>query len=562
MRITILTVVLSLILFATRLAVYGTVVMQNLPEEEQSLANTVDPWGLAFSDQLARFQRYFGNSTNASFVVGYTHSLVKIWRNKYWFRGAEVIAPGEAEETKPLWGTAGSVISFQIAILPNTGAKACRYQVTTKSPVSTRIFREEFIKVGSESYPRFESTYWPDPLVPDNDCELSGIWAGVFWVEVVVPADFGQHRFEVKVLVAANGGEQTVLTVPVEVIELKPDPPDFHLVAWFNKGKLSDIQFDAMCDLALEHHLEPLTKRELTALWSTNSPNKFEQRVQSLMKKGQRIFQIEKPDPALYAFLVKNGWLDRFMIYSNVDEPSESVFHAKNIPYAQAIRTNFPGLRIFLASEFHTSMSEGCDIWLTDLSSANYDPRSFVPPAQPQLWHYYCHLPINWQMRAPLTLAPNMQIDNDALEHRVALWMSWYYKASGVFIFAGNADWNNLGANFWNSLDLSGNEYRTAYKFPYGGIHYGNGILIYPPQTTDGEPIPSMRLKVLRDGMQDIALFQSALRKYGNRVQTFVSPVPDVFQHPHYYDRLPETLLEKREALLKRIRELEVGNDR
>jgi len=142
MRITILTVVLSLrVLFATHLAVYGAVVMQNLPEEEQSLANTVDPWGLAFSDQLARFQRYFGNSTNASFVVGYTHSLVKIWRNKYWFRGAEVIAPGEAEETKPLWGTAGSVISFQIAILPNTGAKACRYQVTTQSPVSTRVFR-------------------------------------------------------------------------------------------------------------------------------------------------------------------------------------------------------------------------------------------------------------------------------------------------------------------------------------------------------------------------------------------------------------------------------------
>ena len=152
--------------------------------------------------------------------------------------------------------------------------------------------------------------------------------------------------------------------VPVEVVKLKPEPPDFHLVAWFNKGKLSDVQFDAMCDLALEHHLEPLTKSELTALWSTNSPNASEQRVQSLMKKGQRIFQINKPDPALYAFLEKKGWLD-------------------------------------------------------------------------------------------------------------------------------------------------------------------------------------------------IALFESAVRKYGSKVKAFVSPVPDVFQHPHYYDRLPETLLKKREDLLRSIRELE-----
>ncbi|MFH1477759.1 MAG: glycoside hydrolase domain-containing protein [Verrucomicrobiota bacterium] len=558
MRIHILTAVFcGIVLVAARAAVSGNLDIKKLPEEEQALANTVDPWGLAFSDQLARFQRHFGNSTNVSFVAGYTHSLVKVWRNKYWFRGAEVIAPGAAKETKPLWGTAGSVVSFQVAILPNTGAKACRYQVVAQSPVPTRVFREEFIKLGSAPYPRFESAYWPDPLVLTNDCELSGIWAGVFLVEAAIPADFGQSGFKVEVRVAADGGNQAAFMVPVELVKLKPEPPDFHLVAWFNKGKLSDGRFDAMCDLALEHHLEPLAQSELTALWSTNSPDQFEQRVQSLMKNGQRIFQINKPARALYDFLVKKGWLDRFMIYSNADEPAESTFHAKNIPYAQDMRTNFPGLKIFLASEFYPNMSAGCDIWLTDLSRANYDPRSFVPPVKPQLWHYYCHLPVNWQMRAPLTMAPNMQIDNDALEHRLALWMSWHYKAKGALIWAGNSEWNHLVTNFWSCLDLSGNEYRTSYKFPYGGIHHGNGNLMYPPRTPDGEPIPSLRLKVLRDGMQDIALFESAVREYGSKVQAFVAPVPAVFQHPHYYDRLPETLLNKREALLRRIRELE-----
>ncbi|MFA7175008.1 MAG: glycoside hydrolase domain-containing protein [Kiritimatiellia bacterium] len=525
------------------------------PDEEQGLANTVDPWGLPFKDQMTRFQGYFENSAKASFVVGYTHNLVKIWRNKYWFRGTEVVVPGKAKETKPLWGTAGSVVSFQIAVLPNIGTKASSYTVTTQSPIPVQVFREEFIKLGSASYPRFESEYWPDPLVPENDCELSGVRAGVFWVDVTIPEDFGQSSFKVEVRVAADGGDQATFTIPVELVKMRPDPLDFHLVARFNKGKLSTAQFNALCDLTLEHRLDSLTQKELTALWSKDHPDKFERQVRSLMEKGQRVFQIGPPEPELYAFLLKKGWIDHFMIYSNVDEPSESTFRAENIPWAQAIWKDFPKLKIFLASEYHADMSQGCDIWMTDISSANYDPRSFTLATKPQLWHYYCHMPMNWQMRAPLTRAPNMEIDNDALEHRLALWMSWYYKAKAVSIYSGNAEWRHLGTNFWDTLDMSGSAYRTAYTFPGGGTHYGNGLLVYPPRTKEGKPLPSLRLKVLRDGMQDIAIFESASRKYGARVAPFVALVPDVFQHPHYYDRLPETLLNKREALLKKIRE-------
>ena len=54
MRINILTAVLcGMVLVATRVAVSENLDIKKLPEEEQALANTVDPWGLAFSDQLA-----------------------------------------------------------------------------------------------------------------------------------------------------------------------------------------------------------------------------------------------------------------------------------------------------------------------------------------------------------------------------------------------------------------------------------------------------------------------------------------------------------------------------
>ena len=62
----------------------------DLPEAEKALAGTVDPWGLPFSDSLRRFGERFAARPEALFALGLTHSLVKVWPNKYWFRGQSV----------------------------------------------------------------------------------------------------------------------------------------------------------------------------------------------------------------------------------------------------------------------------------------------------------------------------------------------------------------------------------------------------------------------------------------------------------------------------------------
>ena len=149
-----------------------------------------------------------------------------------------------------------------------------------------------------------------------------------------------------------------------------------------------------------------------------------------------------------------------------------------------------------------------------------------------------------------------MEIDNAALEHRLALWMSGHYNAKGVFIWSGNSEWSGLGPNFWKTLDLSGDAYRNAATYPYGGTHHGNGVLVYPPRTASGEVIPSLRLKILRDGMEDVAILAAARQKFGSAADTWLSPVPAVFQHPQYFDALPESLLKKRAEVLKKVREL------
>ena len=93
-----------------------------LPEVEKSIADSVDPWGLAFSDALKRYEERFAGSPDAPFVMGLNHDLVKVWPVKYWYRGPSW-APGPGEPRfGPFLVAAGETQSFQIVALPRDGA--------------------------------------------------------------------------------------------------------------------------------------------------------------------------------------------------------------------------------------------------------------------------------------------------------------------------------------------------------------------------------------------------------------------------------------------------------
>lgn len=550
-----------LMIMAAGLTLQAAPEVDTLPDAEKAIADTVDPWGLAFSDQLIRFKSHFGTNSEADFAVGYAHNLVKLWPNKYWFRGEGVFTARNEQVSRPLWGVTGSHVSFQIAILPKLGAADAEYKVRVESPIPSQVYREEFVNVGPAAYPRLESEYWPDPLLESSTCRLSGTAAGVFWIELEVPGDFKESSVTCQVQVTGQNARSAGFSIPIRIVKLDLHPKEFPLVAWFKKDPLyDDRSYGEMISMCLRHHLQPLNEcgtDHLKKLWDKQGPEAFRKFIQSCMQQGQNIFQIN-PDPALYKFLKEQNWLSKFLVFGG-DEPSEETFRKAIIPSAKDIHSKFPGLRLILFSSHHPDMEKGCDIWVTDLSTAGYDPRTYSLPSAPELWHYYCHLPIRAQFRAPLVLAPNMQIDNAALEHRLALWMSWHFKARGVLIWAGNCelpaeDNSELPAEeFWKGEKLVLQQ--KKYKYPYGGMHHGNGFLVYPPKEKGGNALPSLRLKILRDGMEDIAIFEAVKRKYGKRGAVWITLIPDVFQHPHYYDQLPETLLNKRTEILQKVRQ-------
>lgn len=540
----------------------------DLPPAEKELAGTVDPWGLPFSDSLRRFDERFGARPEAAFAVGVTHDLVKVWPNKYWFRGESALSQPTAsapQATPGILAAAGETQAFQIAILPRMGAARGDYEVHAKANrpgVAVTVFSEYFVKTPQPGYPRYPVERWPDPLVPaEGHLALGGTDCAAFWVDVSLPADCPGGTVNVNVTVT-DGKETAALVMPIQVVPgLNLTPKTFPLVAWFQtkwgKTVLTPKQVEGMGELVLAHHLQAMDL--LKRRFKPGDTAEFDGLHKFLAERGQNVFELDGPGKAydyklLYDHVKQAGWLDQALIYSNNDEPLADTFTSSNVPWLKDVRAKYPGLRVFLASEYHPQMEQGCDIWMTDLSTSGYDPEKMRDLKAPTLWNYYCHLPIHIQFRAPLTQAPNMEIDCDALEQRLALWMSSYYGAKGVFIWAGFME--NFAEDFWSKLELAS----TPGGYPYGGLHNGNNFLIYPPQTEGGPLLPSLRLKVLRAGMQDLALIREAQRLLAEgkitgarakRLRELLNPVPGVFVHPQYWDHLPETLLARREAILR-----------
>jgi hypothetical protein len=333
------------------------------------------------------------------------------------------------------------------------------------------------------------------------------------------------------------------------------DPKAYPFVTWSWQHKLADAQ----CTLLLRHHVQPIDA--LKGRWDPADPERFDALHDFVVSCGQRIFEVDHPaddDPkydALYAHLRQRGWLPNTWVYS-IDEPDEETFRTRNIPFKRMLATKYPGLKTYFASDWHEGMAQAADAWMADLSASGYAPDRQRNRDKPQLWHYYCHLPIHWQERAPLVQAPNTQIDNPALEHRLALWMSHYYGPKVVFIWAGNS--YTFGDHFWQTLTLRD----KPSPFPYAGVHNGNGWVVYPSPDRQST-LPSLRLKVIRDGLQDIALTEAVRAaidagtikgKSATDLAELLDPVPGVFVHTHYFDQLPETLLARREAILRAVK--------
>lgn len=551
-----------------------------LPEEERAMKDTVDHWGLPFSDQLRRFikartnqQQALGNKAPKNFIVGIQHSLEKVPLNKYWFKGQYTT---EAN----LSAAKNEYESFQLAILPDIG-KSLKNVAITAQPLKSlngkssipleniTIYRVGYVNTNPARYPSLYTGMWPDILLPNKPIEISGTNLGLFWVEIKIPENTAAGKYQGKVTITTEE-ESLQINVSLNVYNFAlPDRVPFPLTVWTTtrlpkKKKLETEEMREIFGELLKHSIDPLSSGKEYVSLKKNDFKTLDENLEYCIERGLQFFEIPRSPknfPLLKEYIKhikEKGWLDKALAYLGPDEPDEDMFLNENIKLFNDFNALYPDIRVFLASEYHDGIDKGCDIWLNDLSTGYGPEYASQHRGNADMWFYFCHLPVRIDYTRPLVQAPNMQIDNEAIEHRIALWMCWKYQAKGMFIYSGNSEWRrNANSADWQEQGWNLNP--DLYRFPYAGIHNGNGYLIYPG------PTPSVRMKILRDGMEDMGYFMRLKELSSNikdkqlkeKTEELLKIPQNVLVNAHYFNRDPKELLKTRNEIAAIIEDCE-----
>lgn len=209
--------------------------------------------------------------------------------------------------------------------------------------------------------------------------------------------------------------------------------------------------------------------------------------------------------------LIRSGWLGKEYVYW-FDEPAE-----RDYPFVketnELIKKYAPGITTFITEHVKDQdISDVTDISCTIWDKLNHEKIQQMNQKGQEYWSYLCTGP-----KSPWI---SLFIDHDAVNLRMWLWASYQYRLKGILVW---------GTNWWNSKTASPegylqNPWKDAMSFtdgygrPYGkqdGWGNGDGRFFYPlnrdpnndQQTYTGPPVPSIRLEIMRDGIEDYEYF-------------------------------------------------------
>jgi hypothetical protein len=191
---------------------------------------------------------------------------------------------------------------------------------------------------------------------------------------------------------------------------------------------------------------------------------------------------------SLHTYLVQHGWSDRAYI-AMVDEPETLEHYDWVRNYADLVHEAHPELK-FLVTEQPTpdqssfgTLYGSVDIWVPAFRNFNLDDIRARQHLGEEAWSYTCL----WQCDD----CPTWLLDYPLIDYRITPWISWALRLSGLL--------------YWTTTYWPNDPWVT----PVGWYYAGDGILFYPGSAVgyDG-PVASMRLKALRDGMEDYEYLQ------------------------------------------------------
>jgi hypothetical protein len=246
----------------------------------------------------------------------------------------------------------------------------------------------------------------------------------------------------------------------------------------------------------------------------------------------------------------QKGWLDRLFLYL-WDEPAKSVYSEVLKRGRVSLRVD-PKIRSLVTVPFTEKLAEVVQIWVPLVNCIEPKPGyddfcEHTPPfgtytreTKPgSLWFYQscashgCNV-----VGGPyFTGWPSYMIDVPGASNRVMQWIAWKYRIEGELYYSVDEAYGR-GNDPWDSVFLVGGN--------------GDGTLFYPgrPDHIGGHtdiPIESIRLKLIREGMEDYE-YLSLLAKLGGT--KWADEYADrIVKKPYLWESQPENLLKVRQEL-------------
>ncbi|MGI8756831.1 MAG: glycoside hydrolase domain-containing protein [Acidimicrobiales bacterium] len=386
-------------------------------------------------------------------------------------------------------------VTFQVAPLRSSrGAIA---------PVETRVFAEHFVFIGSPSgNARLEKLWWPDALFPLPNAAASTIAphrAAVFWVNLRIAPNATAGDYASTLIVSANEkSSATRRALPVQLrIEnvLLPAPTARATVAvyyetlrdWYakNLSPLSDEQFaqtKKRCyDFLLDYRLNTY---DLPVAWGTPQAANYLRDARVL---AVRLPALNAPDFNIaVAQLRAENALPKAYYYRH-DEPSPEQFASVR---ETGKTLHALGLRQLVTAPPIPELENAVDIWCPNLGdffgvgSLDLAALQRERARGKETWIY--------TMVEPKHPYPTWLVDDDAFAIRLFGWQMARFGFGG-FVYSMAHGWGPKPLE--NIASFAGTN--------------GDGTLLYPGELTgQSEPLPSLRLMLLRDALEDYGLLQ------------------------------------------------------
>ena len=469
---------------------------------------------------------------------------------------------------------------FQVVIQSQQNVENCSVTVTDLHDEEGNLFSQKNFTLYTVHYlyvktpsPRSKAApgWYPDGLIP---LELFDVKKGentVIWVDIYAPEDQDPGVYtglisidvgeviEVPVTVEVWGftlPEKTTLKSAVEVMvyliieahglswepeELEPVLYDYYetliehrVMPWELYFSEPEVFRDGSIDMEYNHeHLKYfMDVLQVNSLaypmyedWPFKSPF------------GRDLEKTTEYLRELYAYYVKNGWEDRFFFFI-IDEPNSRIAYQEVRDVSEKLEEINPDIRFLVTEQMvPDDPSWGdlfgyVDIWCP-LFPCIEEEKELIEERQTlgeEVWTYTA-------LTQGEKETPFWELDFPVLNYRVTMWMIWNSEITGLIYWT---------CNWWEDIDDPWVDTETWTED--GEVYNGEGILVYP-----GEEgcLPSIRLKILREGMEDYEYFV-LLESLGEK--SFADKeVQKIVKSWYQWDESPQRMLEVRRILGEEI---------